>query len=104
MNPVAGGLTCVWLGMVVAISFVEAPLKFRVPGVTPALGLAIGRRVFAAVNGLELALAAAIVVAVVFGARPVAVVATGSVAVVALLAQIGAVRPVLARRTARVLA
>ena len=32
MNVVAGGLACVWLGMVPAISFLEAPLKFRAPG------------------------------------------------------------------------
>ena len=31
----------VWLGMVLAISFLEAPLKFRAPGVTIALGLGI---------------------------------------------------------------
>jgi hypothetical protein len=28
----AVALTFVWLGMVVAISFIEAPLKFRAPG------------------------------------------------------------------------
>lgn len=31
---VAGAITFVWLGMVLAISFLEAPLKFRAPGVT----------------------------------------------------------------------
>ena len=33
----------VWLGMVLATSFMEAPLKFRAPGVTLQVGLAIGR-------------------------------------------------------------
>jgi uncharacterized membrane-anchored protein len=28
----------VWLGMVLAISFLEAPLKFRAPNVTLAIG------------------------------------------------------------------
>jgi hypothetical protein len=37
-----------WLGMVLAISFLEAPLKFRAPGITLALGLGIGRLVFRA--------------------------------------------------------
>jgi len=41
----------VWLGMVVAISFVETPLKFRAPGITVPLGLGIGRLVFRALNG-----------------------------------------------------
>ena len=48
MNVVVGGLACVWLGMVLAISFLEAPLKFRAPGVTLALGLSIGRVVYGA--------------------------------------------------------
>jgi len=38
--------TFVWLGMVLAISFLEAPLKFRAPGVTLQIGLGIGRVVF----------------------------------------------------------
>ncbi|WP_328388425.1 hypothetical protein [Nocardia sp. NBC_00416] len=38
-----------WLGMVLAISFLEAPLKFRAPGVATELGLGIGRLVFRAV-------------------------------------------------------
>lgn len=37
-----------WFGMVVAISFLEAPIKFRAPGVTLAIGLGIGRKVFLA--------------------------------------------------------
>ena len=43
----------VWLGMVMAISFVEAPLKFTAPGVTTEIGVSIGRIVFAALNKLE---------------------------------------------------
>jgi hypothetical protein len=31
----------VWLGMVLAISLLETPLKFRAPGITLALGLGI---------------------------------------------------------------
>ncbi len=43
----------VWLGMVLAISFLEAPLKFRAPGVTIPLGVGIGRLVFRALNLVE---------------------------------------------------
>ena len=53
---VAVAAVFVWLGMVVAISFIEAPLKFRAPGVTLPIGLGIGRLVFRALNGAELAL------------------------------------------------
>jgi hypothetical protein len=44
----------VWLGMVLAISFVETPLKFQAPGITLPLGLQIGRLVFPVLNVLEL--------------------------------------------------
>lgn len=42
-----------WIGLVVAISFIEAPLKFTAPGITIPLGLGIGRLVFAALNAVE---------------------------------------------------
>ena len=47
-------ITFVWLGMVLAISFLEAPLKFRAPNVTLQIGLGIGRLVFRALNTVEL--------------------------------------------------
>ncbi|PJJ59885.1 hypothetical protein [Hymenobacter chitinivorans] len=48
----------VWAGMVAGISFLEAPLKFTAPNITVPLGLGIGRIVFAALNKVELLLAA----------------------------------------------
>ena len=65
---VAVAVVFVWLGMVLAISFIEAPLKFRAPGVTLQIGLGIGRLVFRALNACELSLAA-IVVACFAGPR-----------------------------------
>jgi hypothetical protein len=53
----------VWLGLVLAISFIETPLKFRAAGITVPLGLAIGRLVFRALNAAELALAATLTIA-----------------------------------------
>jgi len=38
---VAVAATFVWLGMVLAISFLEAPLKFRAPGVIAPLAVAM---------------------------------------------------------------
>ena len=55
---VAVAAVFVWLGMVLAISFLETPLKFRALGVTPQIGLGIGRLVFRTLNACELALAA----------------------------------------------
>lgn len=47
----------IWIGFVGAISFMEAWLKFRAPGVTIPLGLGIGRIVFGALNKVEWLLA-----------------------------------------------
>lgn len=46
-------LPVLWFGMIAAISFIEAPLKFQAPGITIPLGLGIGRLVFAALNIVE---------------------------------------------------
>jgi hypothetical protein len=43
----------IWCGMIAAISFIEAPLKFRAPGVTLPIGLGIGKLVFHALNRVE---------------------------------------------------
>lgn len=47
------GFICIWIGFVGAISFMEAWLKFKAPGVTLPIGLGIGRLVFAALNKME---------------------------------------------------
>lgn len=57
--------TFIWLGMVLGISFLEAPLKFRAPGITVPLAVGIGRIVFRALNIAETALAVVIIVCMV---------------------------------------
>lgn len=42
-----------WLGFLLAISFMEAWLKFQAPGVTIPIGLGIGKLVFGALNKVE---------------------------------------------------
>lgn len=37
-----------WLGMIIALSFIEPILKFQAPGITTPLGLGIGRLTFVA--------------------------------------------------------
>lgn len=93
-----------WLGMVVAISFIEAPLKFRAPGVTLQIGLGIGRLVFRALNGCELVLAVVLVAAFVVDAPTVGTLVAAGVAVLTLLAQVLLVRPKLTTRSDAVLA
>lgn len=51
-----------WIGFASAISFMEAWLKFRAPGITIPLGLGIGRLVFSALNKVEWVLALAILI------------------------------------------
>jgi len=51
---IAISVVFVWIGFVCAISFMEAWLKFRAPGITLPLGLGIGRLVFTALNRMEL--------------------------------------------------
>ena len=36
----------IWTGMVLGISFLEAPLKFQAPNITTILGLGIGKIVY----------------------------------------------------------
>jgi hypothetical protein len=108
MNDAAAALataiTFVWLGMVLAISFMEAPLKFRAPGVTLRLGLGIGRIVFRALNTAEIVLAVLLLVGVALGGVSGVTVTLTAGAVGLLVVQLLAVRPRLNRRSDRVLA
>ncbi|HQO86046.1 MAG TPA: hypothetical protein PKX84_00190, partial [Bacteroidia bacterium] len=55
--PIALIASTLWIGFVSAISFMEAWLKFRAPGITIPLGLGIGRLVFNVLNKIEWVLA-----------------------------------------------
>jgi hypothetical protein len=103
-SAVSAAAAFVWLGMVLAISFVETPLKFRAPGVTLRTGLGIGRLVFRALNICELVLAAVMVVAFMLRPPTAALGIAAGVAVVALLVQVLVVRPSLSRRSDAALA
>lgn len=103
-SAVAVAVVFVWLGMVLAISFLEAPLKFRAPNVTLAIGLGIGRIVFRALNIVETCWAAVLVVTLALGLPGVAAGCAVAVAVIALAVQVIAVRPRLSRRSDAVLA
>jgi hypothetical protein len=94
----------VWLGMVLAISFIETPLKFRAPGVTLQIGLGIGRLVFRALNACELSLAAALVGSFAVHRPTTGIAVAAAVSILSLLAQVLAVRPRLSRRSDAVLA
>ncbi|WP_125078829.1 hypothetical protein [Mycobacterium sp. P7213] len=100
---VAIAATFIWLGMVTAISFMEAPLKFRAPNATIPICLGIGRLVFRALNSAEFLLAAVIAVTFAIERPTMGVVVTYAVALGMLVAQVLAVRPALGRRADQVL-
>ncbi|CAM4436002.1 hypothetical protein MB901379_01918 [Mycobacterium basiliense] len=94
----------VWLGMVLAISFLEAPLKFRAPNVTLQIGLSIGRLVFRALNTVEVGFALVLVALMAAGPTSVPIMVALGVALAVLAVQLIAVRPRLTRRSDQVLA
>ncbi len=59
MRSVLIALTFTWCGLVLGLSFIEAPLKFQAPDITRELGLGIGQLVFNALNRIEWFLSAA---------------------------------------------
>jgi hypothetical protein len=103
-RAVVAAVAFLWLGMVLAVSFLEAPLKFRAPDVTLRIGLGIGRLVFRALNAVEAVLALVAVAAAATDLPPRPTVAAGAVAVASLAAQLLWVRPALRSRSDVVLA
>ncbi len=91
-----------WLSMVVGVSVLEAPIKFRASRVTLAVGLDIGPLIFKALNGVEIILLV-VLSAAYYAARQAttALILLGSVATV-LTIQVVVVRPPLTKRSNRV--
>lgn len=97
---VQAAATFTWLGMVLAISFLEAPLKFRAPGITVPLGVGIGRLVFRALNLAEAVLALLVVGALVAQGSAARGVTVGLAAALVTVLVLGAaaLRPLMDRR------
>ena len=102
---VAAAATLIWLGMVLAISFVEAPLKFRAEGLELRVGLAIGRIVFRALNIAEVGWAVVIAVCLTVAAPsgPVLVIAAVTAVLLAVQLLVGAApaQPAIGTRAVR---
>ena len=58
-------ISLIWLGMILGISFLETPVKFKAPSVTLEIGLDAGRQVFGVFNKVECALALAMAILIV---------------------------------------
>lgn len=97
-------LPAVWLGLIIGISLIEAPLKFQAPGITIPLGLGIGRLVFTAMNWVEIAIAMTLLWAVLKDSVGALFrgVSLGLMGVLAI--KVALIRPLLNSRTDAVLA
>ncbi|WP_350270312.1 hypothetical protein AAFP32_01430 [Brevibacterium sp. CBA3109] len=97
-------LPAIWLGLIIGISLIEAPLKFTAPGITIPLGLGIGRLVFTTMNWVEIVIAVILLWAVLkeHVGRLYRGLACGMIAV--LIIKITVIRPLLNKRTDAVLA
>lgn len=92
------------LGAIIAISFLEAPLKFLAPGVTIPIGLGIGRLVFTALNvlaGIVLLVLTFVSVRARAGRGPLMIL--GGIWLV-FVVEVALIRPVLNRRSDLVIA
>lgn len=94
----------IWLGMIIGISFIEAPLKFQAPGISIPLGLGIGRLVFGAMNMVEIVLFLLLVAGSIKPAVDKVWWAVVGTLGVWLLVKTVAIRPGLSARTDAVLA
>ena len=106
-------LPAIWIGLIIGISFIEAPLKFTAPGITIPLGLGIGRRVFLAMNIVEVVLAIILLTALIslWRSNKTLVITNFSamrlytfIAVAMLVLKTAIIRPLLAVETDAVLA
>ena len=101
---IAVAATLLWLGMVLAISFLEAPLKFRAPGLPVPIGLAIGRIVFRALNRVEVTWALILAACLIADSPSMTAAVAAGASIGVLIVQLGLVRPALNRRSERTLA
>jgi len=96
-------LSFVWAGLVLGISFLEAPVKFTAPSVTREIGLDVGRHVFAALNKVEIGFGL-LALGLLFVAGPGSPVRWVLVGVLVILAvQTGWLLPVLREQAATII-
>jgi hypothetical protein len=98
-QPIALICTFTWIGFICAISFMEAWLKFRAPGVTLPIGLGIGRLVFAALNKVEWVFAVAILISNIRTVRKIKISPFYVIVVLILILQTVWLLPALDART-----
>ncbi len=94
----------IWVGLVLGISFLEAPLKFTAPGIDVKLGLGIGRIVFSALNRIELILGVTVILLMVLEKPKKLVLISFACVATVLIAQSFWLLPILDARAELILA
>ena len=97
-------LPAIWLGLIIGISLIEAPLKFTAPGITIPLGLGIGRLVFTAMNWVEIVIAVVLLWAMLKDLVGRLYRSLTCAVIGVLIIKVAVIRPLLNRRTDAVLA
>lgn len=92
-----------WAGIVVGISFIEAPVKFHAPTLTRTVAFDVGRTVFHASQWVQAAFAVLALGAALFGRLPRRAWLCLAVGVGALVVQMGWLFPLLAARAEAIL-
>lgn len=93
----------IWAGLILAISFIEAPLKFTAPNITLQLGLGIGQIVFHALNKLELVLLIVLAISLIFGKQHSTFTILFSIIAIILLVQTLVLFPPMDERASEIL-
>lgn len=67
--PLVFGISFFWLGLLLAVSFLETPLKFQVPGMTLPIALELGKIMFGVSTNIQLGLMILIFLNFIFNAK-----------------------------------
>lgn len=67
--PLVFAISFFWLGLMLAVSFLETPLKFQVPGMTLPIALELGKIMFGVSTNIQLGLMILIFLNIIFNAK-----------------------------------
>lgn len=97
-------ISLLWAGMIGAISFLEAPVKFTAPSLTLPIGLDVGRHVFGAFNKVEIVFGTLLIVVVLTGKMPLGIKLWSFLVAVLLVLECFWLLPVLDKRALAIIA
>jgi hypothetical protein len=93
-----------WAGMIAAISFMEAPVKFTAPSLSLQVGVDVGRHVFGMFNKVELVLCSLLALLIILTKLPAKKIILSFIAALLLLLETSWLLPALDQRALKVIA